>query len=149
MNEEVKPDLIKPTPMRKLVGLYVAVLLAVFLLGLVPMWLKARASNSRLAQARHQLTLVGMQNNLATAVIDARRGDYEPARQATSQFFTSLRVEIDSEEDSAFTAAQRETAKSLFSRRDEIITSLARGDVVSVDQLSDLYVSYRKNINGE
>ena len=130
MNEEVKPDLIKPTPMRKLVGLYVAVLLAVFLLGLVPMWLKARASNSRLAQARHQLTLVGMQNNLATAVIDARRGDYEPAR-------------------SAFTAAQRETAKSLFSRRDEIITSLARGDAVSVDQLSDLYVSYRKNINGE
>jgi hypothetical protein len=90
-----------------------------------------------------------MQNNLATAVIDARRGDYEPARQATSQFFTSLRVEIDSEGDSAFTAAQRETAKSLFSRRDEIITSLARGDVVSVDQLSDLYVSYRKNINGE
>lgn len=149
MNEEVKPDLIKPTPMRKLVGLYVAVLLAVFLLGLVPMWLKARASNSRLAQARHQLTLVGMQNNLATAVIDARRGDYEPARQATSQFFTSLRVEIDSEGDSAFTAAQRETAKSLFSRRDEVITSLARGDAVSVDQLSDLYVSYRKNINGE
>lgn len=149
MNEEVKSDSIKPTPMRQLVGLYAVVLLAVFLLGLVPMWLKARASNGRLAEARHQLTLVGMQNNLATAVIDARRGDYEPARQATSQFFTSLRAEIDNGEASAFTAAQRETAKSLFSRRDEIITSLARGDAVSVDQLSDLYVSYRKNIKSE
>jgi hypothetical protein len=144
MNEEVKPDSIKPTPMRKLVGLYVAVLLAVFLLGLVPMWLKARASNSRLAQAQHQLTFVRMQNHLASAIVDARRGDYEPARQATSQFFLSLRSEIDKEEVSAFTAAQRETAKSLFSRRDEVITSLARGDAVSVDQLSDLYLSYSK-----
>lgn len=144
MNEELKPDSVKSTPVKSRVGLYAAALLVVFLLGLVPMWLKVRASSSSLAEAEHQLTLIRMQNNLAAAVIDARRGDFEPARQAASQFFTSLRIETDKGDASALTQAQRELAKLLFSRRDEIITSLARGDVTSVDRLSDLYVSYRE-----
>lgn len=146
MNEEVKPDPVKPTPVKSRSSLYAGALLVVFLLGLIPMWLKAHASSSSLAEAEHQLTLVRMQNNLASAMIDARRGDYEPARQAASQFFTSLRAETDRGAASALTPAQRETAKPLFTQRDEIITSLARGDTASVDQLSDLYVAYRKNM---
>jgi hypothetical protein len=149
MNEDVKPEPVKSTPVKSRVGLYAGTLLVVFLLGLIPMWLKARASSNSLAEAEQQLTLVRMQNNLASAVIDAQRGDYEPARQAASQFFTSLRAETDSADASAFTQAQRDSAKPLFLRRDEIITSLARGDAASIDQLSDLYVSYRKNLYSE
>ena len=77
------------------VVLYAGVLLVIFLLGFVPMWLKARAATRNLVETEHQLILVRMQSNLASAVIDARRGDYEPARHAASQFFTSLRAEID------------------------------------------------------
>lgn len=148
MSEDVEPRLAKPTPAMGRFILYGGVLLVVFLLGLVPMWLQARASAGRLADAERQLILVRMQGNLASAAIDARRGDYEPARQAASQFFTSLRAEIDKGNTSAFTQVQRDGMQSLFGGRDEIITLLARSDPASADRLSDLYVAYRKLVSG-
>src|SRR3954453_16570921 len=108
MSEDIEPASHKATPvarstpsMRRFI-IYAGVLLVVFLLGFVPMWLQARASAARLTDAESRLTLAGMQSNLASAAIDARRGDYEPARQAVSQFFTSLRAEIDKGETSNF-----------------------------------------------
>jgi uncharacterized protein with PIN domain len=144
MSEDIRPEIVKSNPPGRRFIIYAGVLLAVFLLGLIPMWLKARESARGLAEAERQLTLVRMQSNLASAVIDARRGDYEPARQVASQFFTSLRAEIDKGDASAFTQAQREGLQPLFAGRDDIITLLARGDPASADRLSDLYVSYRK-----
>jgi hypothetical protein len=130
--------------MRRII-LYAGVILIAFLLGFFPMWLKARDSAARLAAAERQLTLAGIENNLASAVIDARRGDYEPARQATSQVFTSLRAEIDKGDASALTRAQRDGMQPLFAGRDEVITLLARSDPASADRLTDLYVAYRKS----
>ena len=154
MSEDVEPGSHKSTPlvkstsvMRRFV-IYGGVLLVVFLLGLVPMWIQARASAAKLAEAERRLTLAGMQDNLASAAIDARRGDYEPARQAVSQFFTSLRAEIDKGDTSYFTEAQRAGVQPLFAGRDEIITLLARSDPVSADRLSDLYAAYRKALDG-
>jgi hypothetical protein len=128
--------------------IYGGVLLVVFLLGFVPMWLKARECGGSLAGAEQQLSLARMQTNLASAVIDARRGDYEPARQAVSQFFTSLRAEIDKGDTSDFTQAQRAGVQPLLAGRDEIITLLARSDPASADRLSELYVAYRKSVGG-
>lgn len=148
MSEDVEPVSRKSTPLMRRVIIYAGVLLIVFLLGLVPMWLKARASDARLADAERRLTLVGMQGDLASAALDARRGDYEPARQAVSRFFTSLRAEIDKGDTSYFTEAQRAGVQPLFAGRDEIITLLARSDPASADRLSDLYVAYRKALGG-
>jgi hypothetical protein len=148
MSEDIEPGSRKPTPLMRRVIIYAGVLLVVFLLGFVPMWLQARASAARLAEAERQLTLVGMQGDLASASLDARRGDYEPARQAASRFFTSLRAEIDKGDTSYFTQAQRTGVQPLFDGRDEIITLLARSDPASADRLSDLYVAYRKAVGG-
>jgi hypothetical protein len=148
MSEDVEPVPHKSTSGIRRYIIYAGVLLVVFLLGLVPMWLQSRASAGRLADAERRLTLVGMQGNLAAAAIDARRGDYEPARQAVSQFFTSLRAEIDKGDASGLTQAQRAGAEPLFAGRDEIITLLARSDPASADRLSDLYVAYRKAVGG-
>jgi hypothetical protein len=144
MDEVVQPQPIKQAYSLRRIGIYTAVLLVVFLLGFVPMWLKARTSASSLQTAEHQLNLARIQNALASAVIDARRGDYEPARVAASQFFTSLGAEVDKGDASNFTAAQRDGMKPLFARRDEIITLLARSDPAAADKLSDLFVAYRK-----
>lgn len=144
MDEEVQPQPIKQTSTLRRMGIYAAVLVVVFLLGFVPMWLKARACASSLEIAGHQLNLIRIQNALASSVIDARRGDYEPARLAASQFFTSLGAEVDKGDASNFTAAQRDGMKPLFARRDEIITLLARSDPAAADKLSDLFVTYRK-----
>ena len=130
------------------VGIYAGVLLAVFLLGLIPMWLTARESASQLAEARRELKLLQIQNALASAAVDARRAEYESARQAASDFFVTLRAEMDRGNDSALTQAQRDRLTQLFAQRDELITLLARSDPVSADRLSDLYISYRKAIKG-
>ncbi len=128
--------------------IYAGVLLVVFLLGLIPMWLKYRTATSSLTEVEHQLVLCKMQSDLASAVIDARRGDYEPARQALSRFFTSLSAERDKSDSSNYTEAQRNSMQSLVAGRDELITLLARNDPSSADRLSDLFVAYRKIMNG-
>jgi hypothetical protein len=127
--------------------LYVALLLLAFLLGFVPMWLKSRECSSSLAEAERQLSLARMENSLASAAIYAQRGDYETARQAASDFFTSLRTEFNSGVDSALSQAEIAGLQSLLTRRDEIVTLLARGDATSADLLSDLYVSFLTIVN--
>jgi len=126
--------------------IYAAVLLIVFLLGFVPMWLKARAATNNLAEAEHKLVLSQTQNDLASAVIDARRGDYEPARQALSRFFNSLSAATGSSAN--YTEAQRQSMQPLMAGRDELITLLARNDPSSADRLADLFVAYRKIVSG-
>ena len=146
--EEVRPAPNRSAPMIRRVGIYGAVLLAGILIGFVPTWVRARQCAGSLAAAEQSAGLARLQGQLAAAAIDARRGDYEPARQAASQFFTSLRAEADRGEASALTPAQRGGVQPLFAERDEIITLLARNDPASADRLSDLYASYRKIVNG-
>lgn len=146
-DEDARPESVKSTSLGRRIIIYTVVLLVIFLLGFIPMWLKARERAASLAQSEHQLTLVSMQNNLASAVIDARRGDYEPARQATSQFLTALRAEIDKGDASNLTPSQRDGVQPLLAARDELITLLARSDPAAADRLSDMYVSYRKIMN--
>ena len=129
-------------------AIYAGVLLIVFLLGLIPMWLKARTAASSLTETERQLVLCKMQSDLASAVIDARRGDYEPARQAVSRFFTALSADRVKGDSSNYTEAQRNSLQPLFAGRDELITLLARNDPASADKLSDLFVAYRKIMNG-
>ena len=131
---------------RRLV-IYVALLLLAFLLGFVPMWIKTRECASRLAEAERQSSLARMENSLVSAAMDARRGDFETARVAASDFFTVLRAATSTDVDSALSQAQKDRAQPLLAQRDQIITLLSRGDVASADLLSDLYVSYRELVN--
>jgi len=148
MSENLQPQPATRRPLMQRIMIYAGVLLIVFLLGFVPMWLKARSATNSLAETEHQLILAKMQNNIASAVIDARRGEYEPARQAASQFFTSLRAELDKADASNFTQAQRQGIQPLLAGRDEIITLLARSDPACADRLTDLYVAFRKSVSG-
>jgi hypothetical protein len=147
MSDDAQPEPVKVNSLTRRVTIYAVLVLVAFLLGVVPMWLKYRECSASLSQAVRQLSLTRRENTLASAVIDARRGDYEPARQAASGFFTSLRAETDRGNESALSQAQREGVQALFNQRDEIITLLARGDPAVLDRLSDLYVSYREIMN--
>ena len=148
MREDLQPEPVKSSPLMRRILIYAGVLLIVFLLGLVPMWLKVRTANNRLAEIERHLILARMQNDLGSAVIDARRAEYEPARQAVSQFFTNLQAEIAKGDSSSYTRAQGEKLQQLFAGRDELITLLARSDPASADRLTDLFAAYRKIMNG-
>jgi hypothetical protein len=124
--------------------LYAAILLFVFLIGLVPMWITSRARAHERDAALATLRISMLQNALGNAAIDARRGEYEVARQAASDFFTNLQAEIDRGRDSVFTETQRSNLRALFDSRDDAITLLARSDPASADRLLVLYVKYRQ-----
>lgn len=127
------------------VGIYLGVALAVFLLGLVPMWLKARENASQRDAARRELRVSRTQNALASAAVDAARGEYEPARQSASDFFTALREEVDAAGgESTLTPQQRESLRPLLTQRDDAITLLARSDPAAAARLLDLHASFRK-----
>ena len=137
------------------VGVSAAALLMAFLLGLIPMgisrWRAVRQIGAerdsvanQLTEAQRELRRQRLQNSLAAAALDARRGEFETARQAASSFFTLLSQEIDNPADSALAPAARERLRLLSARRDEIITLLARSDPTSADRLADLYLTYRR-----
>ena len=148
MSEDLEPKPVKSSPAMQRILIYAGVLLVVFLLGFVPMWLRSRAAGNRLAETERHLFLAGIQNDIASAAIDARRAEYEPARQKVSQFFTTLQAETARGDSSSYTPAQREQLQQLFAGRDELVTLVARSDPASADRLADLFVAYRKIMNG-
>lgn len=130
----------------KKIGVVGVVVLIAFLLGLIPMWLSASRYENERDTARKNLRLSVLQNNLATATINAGRGETEQARQQTSDFFTNLRAEFD-REGSAFNGAQRETVQKLLAQRDVMITLLARSDATSADRMSEMYFEFMEMRN--
>ncbi len=139
------PEQSKIDPRLRRIAVYAGILIVVFLLGLVPMLLKARSRAGERDAAQRELRLCRLEANLASATINARRGDYEGARQATSDFFTALRSELDGpNRDSDLSPGQRNMLTPLMNNRDDVITLLARSDPASADRLSDIYVSYQK-----
>ena len=131
-------------PLWKRLGVYALILVIGFLLGLVPMWLNAHRCGKELETTRVELRRSQLRSALSGAAIDARRGDYEPARKAISDFFTALTAELDRTDDSTLDQTQRDAVRPLLTQRDEIITLLARSDPAAADRLSNLDAAYRK-----
>ena len=126
------------------IAVYAGVLLVVFLLVLAPAWLTARERGRELEATARSLRVSGLQNRVANAAINARRGEYESARQAASEFYTELRAEIESGRDSIFNQTQQDNMRPLPAARDDTITLLARSYPASAERLADLYINYRR-----
>ncbi len=124
-------------------AVYATVVFAAFLLGFLPMWLVAHARGNERDATQQALRLTEIENALAAATIQARRGDYEPARTAASAFYTNLRAELDRPEP-GFAAPTHEALQAILSERDQMITLLARSDPAVAERLADTYVSYRQ-----
>ncbi len=131
----------------KRVALYATLSIAFFLLGFGLTWFKASSAIEQRDAAQRGVRLAQLENTLAAAVIDVQRGQYEPARQLTSNFYTALRRQIDTNNSSTFTPAQREGLRSLLAEREELITLLARSDPAATDRLLNIYSVYNKLAN--
>ena len=121
-----------------------AVLVVGFLIGFVPMWLRARERTNERDQALRRLQTTELQNQLAAAALDARRAQYETARKELSGFFASLDQAVADKNNPENTPQKLELLQPVFSQRDELITLLARGDPASADRLSNVDLTLRK-----
>ena len=133
-------------PWRRVV-LFAILALGFFLLGLAPMWLKATRAIEQRDAAQRGVRLAQLENTLAAALIEVQRGHFEPARQLTSDFYTDLRRQVDSDTGSLLTSGQRDGFRSLLAERDELITLLARSDAAAQDRLFLVYSTYNKLAN--
>jgi hypothetical protein len=127
-------------------AIYAGVIVGAFLLGFVPMWMIAEGRETERDEARRELRLSRIQNRLASAAIDARRGEYEPARVAAGDFYNEVRAELVRESDSALTAQQRASVEGLLTDQNDVITVLARSDPASADRLSNLYAQFARAV---
>ncbi len=144
---EPEPDL-KSRMQKKFVwwGIFAAAILVAFLIGLVPMWLSARSCSAEHEITKTQLRKTEVHDLLTTSITEARRGEYEAARQTASEFFTRLRAEEEKGEAGFITAEQRTKIKPVFDNRDAAITMLAQRDQASLDRLTDIYAAYTQAI---
>jgi hypothetical protein len=126
------------------VAVYLTLAVGFFLLGFLPTWFKADRAMEQRDAAQREVRLNQLENALGAATIDVQRGEFEPARQTMSEFFTKLRAQIDAN-DSVFSATQREQLRPLLSQRDEVITLLARTDPAAADRLFAMYSSYKRS----
>lgn len=126
--------------------IYAIVLAVVFLLGFVPTCMVARRRGIERDTAQAALRISNMQNSLGNAIVDARAGNYELARQGTSDFFTKLGAEVQEDRGPIFNSAQQTKLRSVLEQRDATITMLARNDPYSPDQLTKLYNQYREAV---
>ena len=132
-------------PLLRRLGIYAIVLVVGLLLGLIPMWLSARARAAERDTAQRELRLCQLEKNLLSAAVESRRGEYERARLAASNFFTALREQVDQTgTQSDFNATQKESLRPLLNQRDDMITLLARSDPASADRLAEMYMAFSK-----
>ena len=77
-----------------------------FILGFLPMWWTKRSVANELATTKRELKRQQIENSLSAAAVYARRGEYEPARQNASSFFTEMQSEMNSSDPVALTAQE-------------------------------------------
>jgi len=139
------PETTCPTPAKKCSAWRpVLILVGVFLVGFAPVWLKSSRLNGQLLRAERQVRLERIQLTFANAVLDARRGEYEPARQNMASFFSQVAAEQERGLDSALPSESSDAIKVLLTQRDDLITLLARGDPASAERLATAYSNFRK-----
>jgi len=143
----LSPRISAPAIPWKSVALYATIAAGFFLLGFLPMWFKVTQAVEQRDAAQRGMRLAQLRNTLATAVIHVQQKEYEPARQLTSEFYTNLRRQIDSDRGALFTVVQRQGLSSLLGERDQLITLLARSDPAAKDRLVTVYSTYNKLAN--
>lgn len=131
------------------IGVAAAGALVIFLLGLVPMLIQKWSVESRLAETETQLRRTQVSGELAEAMVEANRGEYERARQKASGFFQKLRAEEERGDEGYLSAEAREKIKPVFDARDSVITLLAQRDQASVERLYDVYSTYQASMGIE
>jgi hypothetical protein len=150
MSEEVRTETdrnsVRPDKRKGRVLIYAAILAVVFLLGFIPTCMLARQRGFERDNAQAALRISNLQNSIGNAIVDARAGNYEVARQGMSDFFTNLGTEVGQGRKSIFNPTQEQQLRALLQERDDVITSLARSDAYSADRLTKLYNQYREAV---
>jgi hypothetical protein len=115
-------------------------LLAVFLIGFVPSYVKANRLEDELRQSRQESAGAELRDLIGLAYVQANQKNYGLATETSSRFFNRAREVANQAPD----ASRRKALEDLLSPRDRITAELAKGDAAVVGDLQQLFVQTRQ-----
>ena len=117
-----------------------------FLAGFLPTWSLAGRHAAERDSARRALRLVQLEALVAAGTVDARRGQYDWARQSIHHWFIALRYELEQGSNSCLSTAQRIALGPLLNRQEELMRALGRGEPSSVGSITAVYLTCRDTL---
>jgi hypothetical protein len=120
--------------MKNKVLIAAAVLIAAFLVGFIPQYVKANRLDNELQQSRQSLAGADLRDLAGLAYLQASQKNYGLAADTVSRFFNRVRE----------VAAGRKAIEDLASARDKITAELAKGDPAAIGDLQELFLKTRQ-----
>ena len=117
----------------------VVALVAVFLLGFVPQYIKANRLDSELRQSREAYAGADLRDLVGLAYLQANQKNYGLAAETVGRYFNRVREVMSQAPD----ASRRKALEDLLVPRDRITAELAKGDAAVVGALQELFINTR------
>jgi uncharacterized protein (DUF2267 family) len=126
--------------MRNKVIVAVIALAAVFLVGFVPLYVKANRLENELRQSRQEATGAELRDLIGLAYVQANEKNYGLAAQSSSRFFNRVREVASQTQD----ADRRKALEDLLAPRDKVTSEIAKGEAAVISDLQDLFLKTRQ-----
>jgi hypothetical protein len=115
-------------------------LVAVFLLGFVPQYIKANRLETELRQFRQEIAGAQLRDLIGHAYVQANQKNYGLAAETSGRFFSRAREMANQTQD----ASSRKVLEDLLALRDRATAELAKGDATVMGDLQELFVKTRQ-----
>jgi hypothetical protein len=119
-------------------------LIAVFLIGFVPSYVKANRLENELRQSRQDGAGAELRDLISLAYVQANQKNYGLAAETSSRFFNRAR-EVASQ---TRNASHRKALEDLIALRDKVTAQLAKGDAAVTGDLLELFSKTRQATRG-
>ncbi len=111
-------------------------LVAVFLVGFVPQYVKASRLESELRQSRDAVAGAELRDLVGLAYLQANQKNYGLAADSIGRFFNRAREVVNQSQD----ATRRKALEGLLAPRDKITAELAKGDAAVLGDLQEVFI---------
>jgi hypothetical protein len=114
--------------------------IAVFLIGFVPQYVRANRLDADLRQLRQDSAGAELRDLIALTYLQANQKNYGLAAETSSRFFTRIHEVSQQTQD----ATRRKALQDLLAKRDEVTAQLAKGDAAVIGALQELFTKVRE-----
>jgi len=114
-------------------------LIAVFLVGFVPQYVKVKRLENELRQSRQEAAGAELRDLIGFAYVQASQKNYGLTAETSSRFFNRVREVANQTQD----ANRRKGLEDLLALRDSVTAALAKGDAAVMGDLQQLFVKAR------
>ena len=111
-------------------------LIAVFLAGFVPQYVKVKRLENELRQSRQEAAGAELRDLIGFAYVQASQKNYGLAAETSSRFFSRVREVANQTQ----AADRRKGLENLLALRDSVTAALAKGDAAVMSDLQQLFV---------